>query len=373
MQQSQAPDKFLIPFANGAGQSYIRAIPQGSQIGINPGAASLQDGFPPLNFTPVQSGGVPPFGQDMNGILRQITQWSRWQAAGGLVLWDSAFVTAIGGYPRGALLSSTTPGVAWLNIVDNNLTNPDGGTAAGWQAVLTGASVPQTSLVHAGADTSSSAGVITIPNLTPPVSGLANYQLYEIVPNLALGGATSVGIQTFGAVPLKLSNGADPQSGDGPAGQPFLAMFYNGVLVKLGFSASQIAGLVASGPAVTNYLNQNFYAPPGSGLVGSQSYFGWQVGSTGTFTITGGFNASYDGVVLAFSTLNTTVSSVGFINAVQINNISGAADSIGGASTSICAARINRGDPVRITSTCTVNGSAQYPASQYLNWIFVPV
>ncbi|ENN86086.1 hypothetical protein RHSP_32139 [Rhizobium freirei PRF 81] len=131
MQLSQIPNKFAIPFANNAGAGYIRAIPQASQIGITNGAASLTDGFPPLNFLPVGSGGVPPFGQDMNGILNQITLWAQWQAAGGSGIFDSAFSTAIGGYPRGATLESTTAGQFWVSSIDNNTNNPDS-NPTGW-------------------------------------------------------------------------------------------------------------------------------------------------------------------------------------------------------------------------------------------------
>jgi hypothetical protein len=136
MQASDIPSKFPIPFANAAGVGYIRSIPQASQIGITAGAASLTDGFPPVNFLPVGSGGTPPFGQDMNGILNQITQWSRWQGAGALPVYDSAFSTSIGGYPMGAILSSTTSGTLWLNLADNNTTNPDTG-GANWIAIPT--------------------------------------------------------------------------------------------------------------------------------------------------------------------------------------------------------------------------------------------
>ena len=61
MLASAIPIKFPIPFGNSAGGGYIRPIPQASQIGIANGAASLTDGFPPLNFLPLGSGGVPPF------------------------------------------------------------------------------------------------------------------------------------------------------------------------------------------------------------------------------------------------------------------------------------------------------------------------
>lgn len=133
MKASDIPSKFNIPFANSAGAGYKRVVPQASQIGINDGWASLVDGFPPLNFQPLGSGGVPPFGQDMNGLLNQITLWSRWQAAGALPQFDASFSTNIGGYPRGAILGATVLQGCWLCLVDDNTVNPDTAPSA-WQA-----------------------------------------------------------------------------------------------------------------------------------------------------------------------------------------------------------------------------------------------
>lgn len=133
MSQSSIPPKFGIPWANGAGSSYVRSIPQNSQIGIQNCAASLTDGFPPLTFALPAAGGCPPFGQDFNGILKQITQWSQWQAAGGPVFYDSGFAANIGGYPSGAkVASAVTPGTVWMSTADNNSTNPDTSSSANW-------------------------------------------------------------------------------------------------------------------------------------------------------------------------------------------------------------------------------------------------
>lgn len=139
MKISDLPARFPIPFGNSASGSYIRTIPEASQIGVQDGAASLTTGFPPLNFLPVGAGGVPPFGQDFNGILRQITQWSRWQGAGGAVPYDSDFSTAIGGYPQGAIIIGNTAGTLYLNTVDDNTTNPNSG-GANWVPLVVQAS-----------------------------------------------------------------------------------------------------------------------------------------------------------------------------------------------------------------------------------------
>ena len=131
MQSSQIPSKFQIPFANGAGSGYIRQIPVASQISVTPGAASLTDGFPPLTFISEGSGGIPPFGQDMNGILNEITAWIQWGNAGAPVIYDATFSAAIGGYPKGTILTSAAGGSWWLSTAENNATDPDTG-GAGW-------------------------------------------------------------------------------------------------------------------------------------------------------------------------------------------------------------------------------------------------
>ena len=132
MQASNIPTKFQKIWGASAGGSYIRTIPVASQIGITNGAASFTDGFPPYCFYPVSAGGVPPFGQDFNGILQALSAWNQWAQAGAPLAYDATFQSEIGGYPKGAiLLSATTAGLYWESTVDNNASNPDAG-GAGW-------------------------------------------------------------------------------------------------------------------------------------------------------------------------------------------------------------------------------------------------
>jgi hypothetical protein len=132
MLASQIPNKVPLPFANSGTKT---AIPTASQIGITAGAASLTDGFPPLTFTPLASGGVPPAGADFNGIFNLITAVQQWQSAGGAFKYDAAFSTAIGGYPKGSVLMSTSNDTNWLNLLDGNTTDPDSGAAANWASL----------------------------------------------------------------------------------------------------------------------------------------------------------------------------------------------------------------------------------------------
>lgn len=134
MQDSDLPTKIAVIWASAAGGGYVRPIPNTSQIGINNGWASYPDGFPPLNFQPVGSGGVPPFGQDMNGVLQQFSAWLQWMSAGGTTVYDSTFQGIIGGYPLGAIVESpASPGLYYQCISNNNVTDPDA-NGLGWAA-----------------------------------------------------------------------------------------------------------------------------------------------------------------------------------------------------------------------------------------------
>ena len=189
--KSAIPAKFNIPF----GQSAVPAditypIPQPSQIGITNGRASLTDGFPPDCFLQAGAGGVSPFGADFNGLLFQSTSWDQWFSAGAPVSWDSAFSSAIGGYPLGAVvLSATTAGLWWYSQTDNNTSNPDTG-GANWLGFQMTQTVPATQ----GQFVLSTATACT---LNPVIGGLMwinglNYQIPQTGVNFSNGGLSAV-------------------------------------------------------------------------------------------------------------------------------------------------------------------------------------
>ncbi|OZI39043.1 hypothetical protein CEG14_05775 [Bordetella genomosp. 1] len=132
MQASNAPSKSPVAFAEGGSKN---TIPVASQIGVSPGAASFTDGFPPLTMTPVTAGGIPPFGQDFNGILYFLSAAVRWTQAGGGYPFDAAFVAAVGGYPKGARILSNDSLTIWVSQVDNNAVDPNAGASASWRAL----------------------------------------------------------------------------------------------------------------------------------------------------------------------------------------------------------------------------------------------
>jgi hypothetical protein len=129
------PTPLLITeaFGTGAGNpTYITLpIPVPSQIGTVINQASFTDGFPPATMTPEASGGLPFFGQDLNGILWMITAYIACFAAGQFSTYNSAQSSAIGGYPLGAMLLNANGDGFWLSTTAANTTDPDTG-GAGW-------------------------------------------------------------------------------------------------------------------------------------------------------------------------------------------------------------------------------------------------
>ena len=67
--------------------------------------ASYQDGFPPVTMEAYGSGGVPPAGQDFNGIFYDLSDLLVWINSGGLFIYNAAFAGAVG-YPVGARVIS---------------------------------------------------------------------------------------------------------------------------------------------------------------------------------------------------------------------------------------------------------------------------
>lgn len=133
------PPRLVEPFANNATACTQAApVPGGktspfpvtSQIAVLNGAASLTDGFVPLNMSTVA--GVPPFGIDMNGILFIISSWAAFFAAGQYPLYDATLQAAMGGYAQGARVQqAANPLEFWVSTVNGNMTDPDTG-GAGW-------------------------------------------------------------------------------------------------------------------------------------------------------------------------------------------------------------------------------------------------
>ena len=86
-------------------------------------SATYAEGFPSITMTPIATGGKPPSGKDMNGVLNEISAHTVWQNQGGRYRFDQAYCTAIGGYTKGAVLINDAGDTEYVSLVDRNTIN----------------------------------------------------------------------------------------------------------------------------------------------------------------------------------------------------------------------------------------------------------
>ena len=159
-------------FGGALGVDY-NLIPVPSQIGVSPELASFTTGFPPATRTPRTSGGIPPRGLDMNGILYMATAHIAWQAAGGSYAFNIDVVTVQGGYAVGAIVQSASdPTKFFYNTLAGNTNNPDS-VLTGWTS-FSPMAMPvgtQAATVAAGAQVVAVTGDTGFLDVTPNAAG----------------------------------------------------------------------------------------------------------------------------------------------------------------------------------------------------------
>lgn len=114
------PGKIITPWAE---SGLKNPIPPAANPAT--GRAGFDQGFSAINMTAKEAGGIPPFGQDFNGIFYEVTNILRYMQAGGQPTFSSALATAIGGYPKGAMVLGSDGVTLWQSKVDSNSTNPN--------------------------------------------------------------------------------------------------------------------------------------------------------------------------------------------------------------------------------------------------------
>lgn len=133
MQSGSLPAKLSYVWGYNGSGAYTRAIPQTT---TDANAASWALGFPANTFTPPNAGGTPPNGKDFNGVFAALSSALVGYQAMGLLAFDNSFATAIGGYPKGALVCDPNNlGILWQSTSENNYTTP-GASANLWQSAF---------------------------------------------------------------------------------------------------------------------------------------------------------------------------------------------------------------------------------------------
>ena len=124
------PKLLVTPFAD---EGLKNSIPVSTEPDALANTASYKKGFPQATMTPVELGGMPPSGKDMNGILHELSAHIAYMNKGGQYKFDADFCEEIGGYDIGAIVLSDDGMTEYINTVANNKTNPNTSSSVGWK------------------------------------------------------------------------------------------------------------------------------------------------------------------------------------------------------------------------------------------------
>ncbi|MEY0950249.1 hypothetical protein AB7179_08610 [Providencia manganoxydans] len=114
------PKLITKPFAQNGQKN---AIPENYSSSMESNQATWDTGFGQITMIPVAAGGLPPKGQDFNGIFNQISENVVYLSKGGRFKFSADYAAAINGYPKGAILQSDDETKEYQSLVDNNKVN----------------------------------------------------------------------------------------------------------------------------------------------------------------------------------------------------------------------------------------------------------
>ncbi|EOJ8666968.1 hypothetical protein AB7250_07850 [Providencia stuartii] len=132
------PKLITKPFAQNGQKN---AIPENFSSSMESNQATWDTGFGQITMIPVAAGGLPPKGQDFNGIFNQISENVVYLSMGGRFKFSADYAAAINGYPKGAILQSDDEKKEYQSIIDNNKVNFNTATQAqinaAWKLIST--------------------------------------------------------------------------------------------------------------------------------------------------------------------------------------------------------------------------------------------
>lgn len=137
-----------IRFAANGLKSVIQKVLQSGQ---DPEDMTWNLGTPQITMTPKEDGGLPPKGQDFNGVLYTLSDHAVQRQNGGQIVFSPDVVAEYGGYAAGSIVQSTDTLRHFRSLINNNTFNPNTQTISGRWEIYTGAgSVPTASSTTAG-------------------------------------------------------------------------------------------------------------------------------------------------------------------------------------------------------------------------------
>ena len=210
------PTLLTLPFADSGAKNSI-PVADASPL------ASYTYGFPDVTMHPLPADGgdgVPPAGEDFNGILFDLSGHILWMNAGGRYTYDASLVAATTGYPLGAVLQSNDGLCEYVSLIANNTHNPNTFSNIGpYWAYYGGSNVMNGS--YAVATGSANAIVLSlIPELAANVVG--THVIFKAAHTNT--GAVTITIDSGATVSLLRSDGASIVAGDIVAGTVYEAV-----------------------------------------------------------------------------------------------------------------------------------------------------
>ena len=121
------------------------------QVGQDPEDMTWNLGTPQITMIPKEDGGLPPKGQDFNGILYTLSDHAVQRQNGGQIVFSDDVVAEYGGYALGSIVQSNDTLRHFRSLINNNTFNPNTQPISGRWEIYTGAgSIPTASSTTAG-------------------------------------------------------------------------------------------------------------------------------------------------------------------------------------------------------------------------------
>lgn len=153
----------------------------------NKGIVGYNNGWTAINKLPLENGGQPPYMEDLNGVLFDITGNIVDINKGLPQYYDDAYSTLTGGYPIGARLVLNDNSTTVISTIANNQNNPNT-NMSGWETFASVELKSQFATVNTPSDLSS----LTSGNLAF-VRSISKWFIYNSSNTEAPNGATVVG------------------------------------------------------------------------------------------------------------------------------------------------------------------------------------
>lgn len=251
---------------------------------VTPGRASWQEGFPPETMQPEIAGGVPPFGEDANGVLLALSEHAVYLQSGNLFGFSADFISGGGSYNRGALVRGNDGATIYMAIVDgvtDDPNDPSAGTnwnalyntnyatipvGAGGVVTLTLQQVASRVLIFTGAPTASVQAIIPRHQLRQwlIVNQMTGGQTLTVKTLAGTGASVSAG-GSNAPTPV-YSEGANVYLATAPLGLAIDQAATPLTLAQRTAAGALVATLFQSTAAVANFTYANVFVDNGDGF-----------------------------------------------------------------------------------------------------------